>query len=139
MEGLDSTTATGHLPILGRAEFVKRMQRRVHPDREIPEQKQLRPPIHLSQIIDLTAREFNSDKAQLLHAGRGHANVARSAAMYLSRKAAGYPLNDIAGYFGLKSYGSVSGQIHRFKQTLESNREIRRTLKRLSKIINEQT
>jgi len=141
--GVDSETERFYggkkqAPILGGDKFIQKMQRRVRSNREIPEQRTLRPRVRMNEIIDLTAREFKSERTRLLHAtrGRGNTNVARSAAMYLTRKSAGYPLNEIADCFGLKSYGSVSGQIHRFKETLDSNPQIERKVARLSKMIS---
>ncbi len=137
----EQTLKKNHSPILGRPAFVKKMQKRIQPDQEIPQHKQLRPPVSLAQVVQLTAREFGTAKAQLLQAsrGRGHANVARTAAMYVSRTVAGYSLNEIAEYFGLNAYGSVSGQLHRFRQVLGGDGDIERVVNRLHKMIKEQT
>ena len=120
-------------PIYGRPSFVKKIEKRLTPHREVPEHRQVRPPISFSQLIECTATVFNIEKAQIVKAtrGRGEYNTARGAAMYLSRKCAGYSLQDIAIYFGLASYGSVSGQIHRFQQVLSSNADVQRLVEQI--------
>lgn len=129
------------LPILGSTRFINKMKRRIQPDKEITEQKRIKAPISLTRLVALAAKEFQIDKTRLLQTsrGRGHSNIARTAVMYLGRKVAGYPLKELADYFGLKSYGSVSGQIHRFKQALETDESIRKSVDRLHKMINVQT
>jgi putative transposase len=120
-------------PIYGRQSFVKKMEKRLTPHHEVPEHRQVRPPISFSQLVECTAAVFNTEKAQILKAsrGRGNYNTARGAAMYLSRKCAGHSLEDIANYFGLASYGSVSGQIHRFQKVLLCNADVRKLVKQI--------
>lgn len=126
-------------PILGSERFINKMKRRFRPDKEISEQKRVSKPVSMSRLVTLTAQAFKTDKNDLLQTmrGRGHTNIARTMAMYLSRKVAGYPLNEIADYFGLKSYGSVSSQLYRFKQVLEQEEDTRKKLDQLCKMINE--
>ena len=125
-------------PIYGRPSFVTKMEKLLTPHREIPEHRKVRPPISISWLVECIAIVFNTEKAQIVNAsrGRGDYNAARGAAMYLSRKYAGHSLVDIANYFGLASYGSVSGQIHRFRQVLSSNADVRRLVEQVKKKIN---
>lgn len=129
------------LPILGSTRFINKMKRRFRPDKEIAEQKRVQLPVSLTRLVALAAKEFQLDKTRILQTsrGRGHSNIARAAVMFLGRKVAGYPLNELADYFGLKSYGSVSGQIHRFKQVLEKDESVKKSVDRLHKMIKEQT
>ena len=120
-------------PIFGRAGFVKKIEKRIKTHREVPEHRQIRPPISLAQLVTHTAEVFHTDKTKIVQAkrGRGDYHAARGAAMYLSRKIAGYPLMAIADYFGLSSYGSASGQIHRFQQRLDNDKNIKKLVARI--------
>lgn len=140
--GIDSDTRRFYekkkqAPIFGRASFAKKMAKRIKPHREVPANQQIRSPISLSKLTAVTAEVFKTDKAQIVRAtrGRGEYNTARGAAMYLSRKAAGYPLTEIAHYFGLASYGSASGQIHRFQKVLDNDGSVKKRITRIERKI----
>lgn len=45
--------------------------------------------------------------------------------MYLAQRIAGFRLNEIGEFFGLKGYGGVSSAIHMVKQALEQDVELR--------------
>ena len=114
-------------PIYGRPAFIKKMEKHLSPNRETPELQRVRPPISISTLVKHTAVVFNLDKVRILNSSRdrGKYNTARGAAMYLCRKCAGHSLDDIAKYFGIASYGSASGQIHRFRQVLSNDKYVR--------------
>lgn len=138
--GLDTETQRfyeKHSPIFGRPAFVRKIGKRIKPHREVPDHQKIRSPISLSQLATVTAEVFNTDRAQIIRAtrGRGRYNAARGAAMYLSRKVAGYSLTAIADYFGLASYGSASGQIHRFQQVLANDPDIKNLTARIERKI----
>ena len=124
-------------PIYGRPSFVKQMEKRLTPHREIPESRKVRPPVSISQLVETTAIVFNVEQAQILKASRGRSNynVARAVSMYMSRQYAGHSLKDIADYFGLASYGSASGQIHRFRQLMSGNEELQRQVEQVQQKI----
>ena len=126
-----------HSPIFGRPAFVKKMDNRIKPHPEVPDHQKIRSPISLPQVAALTAAVFKADKTQIIRAtrGRGDYHAARGAAMYLSRKIAGYSLTAIAHYFGLASYGSASGQIHRFQQVLANDSDIKKLVARVEQKI----
>lgn len=63
-------------------------------------------------------------------------NTAHSAAMYIGRKYSGHTLNEIADYFALDHYGSVSGAISRFDKLLANNGDLEKKVGRVLKTIN---
>ena len=88
--------------ILGSDDFINSITSYLENHPEIPETKTLRPMIGLDQLVQLVANALSVEKPTILASkkGRGQKNEARSAAIYLSRKYAGYSLNEIAEYFG---------------------------------------
>jgi REP element-mobilizing transposase RayT len=143
--GVDGETARFYAakkasPILGGDAFRKQVleDRRGHC--EVPEARRLRPAPGLPDIVDAVAEVYGVARETIMTAsrGRGAKNPARAMALYVSRKLAGAPLNEIAGYFGLRHYGSVSGVVSRVQQTLSSEPVVMRTVRRTDKMINEQ-
>jgi len=124
--------------ILGSDDFINSITSNLENHPEIPETKTLRPMIGLDQLVQLVANAFSVEKPTILASkkGRGQKNEARSAAIYLCRKYAGYSLNEIAEYFGLNHYGSVSGLVKRFEYLLQEDRSLARRVNRLLKVIN---
>jgi REP element-mobilizing transposase RayT len=127
-------------PILGGDAFRKRVLRGRTGDGEVPEARRLRPVPGLPEIVAAVAQVFGVERETIMTAsrGRGAKNPARAMALYVSRKVVGAPLNEIAGYFGLRHYGSVSGVVSRVQQTLSSDPAAMRRVRRIDKIINEQ-
>ncbi len=125
--GIDEETATffgkrKRLPILGSDGFRMRLMSNLDSDPEIPETREAVRIPSLSLIVTTVADIFSVSEEEVLRAGsrgRGRRNPARMAAIYLTRKIAGYPLNEIASYFGLGHYASVSGIVIRCQRAIE--------------------
>ncbi len=124
--------------MLGSDEFTNLIASSIQDDPEIPETKSLRRVVDMGFIVDIIAKVFSVKKNTILGSrrGRGQKNIARSASIYLCRKFAGYPLNEIAEYFNLHHYGSVSGSIKRFKFQLHDDLELENKLNQALKLIN---
>jgi REP-associated tyrosine transposase len=128
-------------PVLGHDAFIRDKMQAVIPDVETPDSRVMHQSLSLEQLVEIVARCYKIP-VQSIHRstrGRGQENLARSMAMYLSRKTLGRSLETIALYFGLSHYGSVSGANRRFEMRLEGDDALRRQLLRINKIISKQT
>jgi REP element-mobilizing transposase RayT len=145
-QGIDQDTEKFYgrkklLPILGSEGFVNNIMKRQTSHQEIPASRQNHQEISLNDVVRVSALVFSVPEATLYETprGRGQLNTARSAAMYIGRKYGGHSLNEIAEYFGLNHYGSVSGAISRFDKLLVDNNDIQRKVERVLKTVNKQT
>lgn len=145
-QGIDQETAKFYdqkkvFPILGTETFIERIMKRLPREKEIPESRQNHQDIALSTLVSCTAKAFGVTEEEILISakGRGRVNVARGAALYISRKYCGYSLTDIAAHFGLSHYGSVSGAISRFDKLQSADARLKKKVGRLLKTINKQT
>jgi hypothetical protein len=114
-----------HAPILGDAAFEASVAGHRRMDAEIPDSVRRSHIPPLDEIVETTAAAFGVASESLLTSrrGRGQANPARQVALYLSREAGGYSLEQIATYFGLGHYASVSRSAQLVKERLESEPE----------------
>lgn len=124
--GIDEETATffgkkKHSPILGNDVFRDRILSNLEANPEVPELREAIPTPSLSLIVTMVAEILSVSEEVILAGarGRGKKNLGRTVAIYIARKFAGFPLNEIASYFGLAHYASVSGIVTRFQRTIE--------------------
>jgi hypothetical protein len=144
--GVDADTETFYgkkklSPIWGREAFRERILAGIEPAAEIPESRPRGKSVTLLAIIEAVAQVFGDDIDHILRSrrGRGQTNSARMAAMYLGRKVAGIPLDELAGQFGLGSYGSVSGMVSRFAKAVQSDEALAWRIEAVAERIKEQT
>jgi len=125
--GIDEETATFFgkrkwRPILGSNGFRTRLLSNLENNPEIPETREAVKKPSLSTIVTLVAGLFSISEEEVLRSGfrgRGKINPGRMSAIYIARKIAGYRLNEIASYFGLGHYASVSGIVTRCQRAIE--------------------
>ncbi len=129
------------LPILGRDSFIARKTKAIANNKEQPESRGRIKEITLDTVVESVVQVFQIEREEIFHTprGRGQVNIARSAAIYVSRKSAGLPLTTIAEYFGLSHYGSVSGANSRFEARMDKDKGLVSKLMILNKTINKQT
>jgi putative transposase len=142
-EGIDEDTAAFYqkkkqAPILGRESFIARKTNAIAGNIEQPESRRRAKEIALDTIVEGVVQVFQVEREEIFHTprGRGQENHARSAALYVSRKTAGLPLTNIAEYFGLGHYGSVSGANSRFEARMADDKQLLSKVMRLNKTIN---
>ena len=70
--------------------------------------------------------------AHAVYHGRGQKNEARWLAVCLCRELGGYPLAEIAAYFGMGHISGVNRCVEKLSQTLESDPRLARAKKVLS-------
>ena len=141
--GIDEETAAFYqkkkqAPILGRESFIARKTKTIAENKEQPESRRRVKDITLDTIVAGVVQVFQIQPEEIFHTprGRGQENIARSAALYVSRKTAGLPLTTIAEYFGLSHYGSVSGANSRFEARMVDDKQLLSKVMRLNKAIN---
>lgn len=121
-------------PVLGDAAFRDRMRRRLGADRpEVADSRRITAPPSLERIARLTAATFGVDQAELLveRRGRGAGNLPRMVAMALGRHPGGHRLGDIAGYFGVGHYSSVTAAARRLDRRMRDDEGLAATVAEL--------
>ncbi len=127
-------------PVLGSNDFLKYIHAKAPIDREIPEAQRLKPVPSMKIIVRAVSVVFATPQKKILLVTRGRRkkNIARSAAIYCCRKLTGLPLTEIAEYFGLSHYGSVSGLVSKFEQLIKEDLEVKQLILNVEEIINKQ-
>jgi len=124
-------------PVLGSDDFRERLRGKLLVDPEIPEIKKLEAMPSLAEIMQTVALVFGVPQKNILQIrqGRGRKNTARSAAIYCCRKIAGLSLREIADYFALGHYGSVSGAVSRFEKLIREDAGVRLAIEKTEHLI----
>lgn len=127
--------------ILGSDDFRRRVYTRIRRHPEIPESHRSNAAASIETVVDATAEALGVDRDRILRGGRGRnsRNVPRETAIYLSRRHAGLPLREIAEFFGLGHYGSVSGIVNRCEKTLDEDAARNGVIGGIIEKINEKT
>lgn len=91
----------------------------------------LRPSIN--KVVAAVAKQYKVPEKSIYHAARGPGskNIPRWTAMYLCQELSGVTLQDIAGRFGLKRYGTVSTTIGKLKQEFDTSPKSLAAVKKL--------
>jgi|GEM_PF-1823050 len=97
--------------------------------------------LNKSDIINYTAKAFQVPKSRILHAQYGiHKNSdARNMAMFLCQQHTDMTLKEIASYFKLGHYASVSNRISHFKKTLKQQSSLQKNVDEINKSLQQQT
>ncbi len=101
-------------------------------DEEITRKSRQIPNLPVRTIVIAVAEKFEATEDSILKAtrGRGQKNIPRWVAMYICQEKGGYKLAEIAKYFGLARYATVSTTISRLKIWMEED-------KRTKKMVNQ--
>ncbi len=91
---------------------------------EIPESKVLVYETEL--IIGSVCNYYKISQDELLITRRGFTNEARNMAVFLIRRLRGETLDNIAKYFKIKKYSTVSSIVTRFQQLLDGDQKLRK-------------
>jgi len=123
--------------VFGVDKFIESLAGKIKEEAEIPESRLNKRSISMDDIVNIVAKTFGVEESSILTSrrGRGQKNTARAVSLYLSRKHAGLPLNQIAEYFGLNHYGSVSGIIKRFEHELCDDKKLERKVNGIVKML----
>jgi len=124
----DFYRAERHSPILGSAEFKKRIRRGRRPHPEQPAHKHLQHLPSNTEVLTVVSAAWGVPVKALRHTqrGRGKRNLPRAVAMYLSQKAGRQKLGEIAREFGVGHYTTVAVTIRRLRDNLEQDRALAR-------------
>jgi putative transposase len=132
---LDNFYSKEHQPaVLGTKTFAAKIkQHALKASKEIS-RHHLRERISMKSVINKVARYFEITPNEILHVerGGGKKNLPRQMAMYLCKQYTGATLNDIAGYFKVGHYSTVSQAVRRLKEKLLHDRLVMKTINMLS-------
>ena len=95
-------------------------------DRSIPRTKTLAPSIN--SIKNIVCEYYRIDEQMINLVRRGKENLPRDVAMYFMRVVGGEPLLSIGKAMGIKKYSSVSSAVHRVKNRLPIDKQLRRDI-----------
>jgi len=115
--------------ILGDADFVERIQEkyiRDKPDIEIKGEIKIQGEKIIRIIKKQVVRKFEIDEEELYLGKRGNANIARQAALLLSKELSGLKLSEIGLHFGLENYRTVGTHCWRFQEKIKREKGLRK-------------
>jgi len=124
--------------LLGSAGFVERMRawlRERPPDREVPAARTLRQRVGVDAIEAAVCATFGVPRERL-RLRRRRDNVARAAALYLSRKLTGETLGALGARFGRITSQAVSQIVAHLSEELSANRPLARQVRESETLIN---
>lgn len=127
-------------PIIGSHEFKNKYQHLLElSSPECCAIKRMKPLLNESDIIKYTARFFKVPKSRILHAQYGiHNNSdARNMAMFLCQQHTDMTLKEIAIYFKLGHYASVSNRISHFKKVLKQQSSLQKNVDEINKSLQQ--
>jgi len=79
----------------------------------------------MDKIISKVAGLFNVSTESIKRGTRGKKNIPRWVAMYLCQEKSDHRLIDIAHKFGLRRTGSISGNMSKAKEIIDSDIELK--------------
>ena len=117
--------------ILGDPDFVQRIKEKYIlsdplPDIEIKDKVRIKGEGMIRQIKKEICRVFKVKEAELLIGKRGTSNIARQAALALSKELSGLKLSEIGLHFGCASYRTVGSHCLNFQEKLLSDKTLRK-------------
>lgn len=119
-------------PILGSENFIERIRRQSAPAREHPRYERRIVEVRPEQVIDAVVHRYKVARQEIFRGVRGRENEARKVALYLVKRCCDRTLPEIAEYFGIGSYSTVSWNY----RAIESQMAKDKTLKdRIEKIV----
>lgn len=125
------------LSILGDERFRKSARAKSSPEkpRGVSRGQSARQRPSMKQVVEAVAKAFKVDEKSIYQASRGpnSKNVPRWVAMHLCQELSSVTLQDIAGRFGLKRYGTVSTTVGKLKQELEADAALQKAVDLLKK------
>jgi len=102
-------------------------------DRSIPRTKSLAPSINSIRKVVSEYYQIDEEMINLVH--RGKKNLPRDVAMYFMRAVGREPLLSIGEAMGIKKYSSVSSAVYRVKNRLATDKQLRRDIHLIAKIL----
>lgn len=117
--------------ILGDPDFVERIKEKYIlndpcPDIEIKEGVKIRGEGVIRKVKKAICRVFKVEEASLLKGRRGTSNIARQAALALSKELSGMKLSEIGPHFGYTSSRTVGAHCLNFQEKLMSDKALRK-------------
>ena len=96
---------------------------------EIPESRVLAPEVE--KVISVVCEFYRVSRTELFESRRGYENLQRDVAIYLVRNLCRMTLPDVGREFGIENYSSVSSVVQRVRLRLESDKGLRKDLKKI--------
>jgi len=127
-------------PILGSQTFIDRVrQPAAILAREHPRYQRQALQTDPDRVISVILQEYDMKRDDIFRGVRGQENEARKVAMYLVKRCCDRTLPEIAGYFGIASYATVSWNCRTISLQMAKNKKFRARIEKIATIIQPQT
>ena len=119
-------------PILGSEAFVERVR---HPGasavREHPRYERRVVQVGLERVIEEVVRQYKVAREEIFLGVRGRENEARKVALYLVKRCCDRTLPEIAEYFGIGNYSTVSWNCRAVESRMAKEKKLRDWIKKI--------
>ena len=112
-------------PILGSEAFIERVIRPAAPAREHPRYERRVVEVAPERVISEVAREYEVAREEIFHGMRGRENEARKVALYLVKRCCDRTLPEMAKYFGIGNYSTVSWNCRAIESRMTKDKRLR--------------
>ena len=126
-----------HSPILGSETFIERVRHRGAPGaREHPRYERRVVGMGPERVINEVVRQYKVAREEIFHGVRGRQNEARKVALYLVKRCCDRTLAEMAEYFGIGNYSTVSWNCRAIESQMAKETKLRDRIEKIMVSIN---
>lgn len=118
-------------PILGSETFIERVRRQGVAAREHPRYERRIIEVGPNQIVAEVVRQYKVAPEEIFRGVRGKENEARKVALYLVKRCCDRTLPEIAGYFGIGNYSTVSWNYRAIESQMANDKKLRDRIEKI--------
>ena len=124
-------------PILGSEAYVERVRRmRMPATREHPRYERRAVEVNPEWVINEVMRQYKVGRDEIFRGTRGRENEARKVALYLVKRCSDRTLTEMAEYFGIGNYSTVSWNCRAIESQMAKDKKLRDHIERLAASIS---
>jgi putative transposase len=125
-------------PILGSEEFIERVIRPGAPaTREHPRYERRVIQVGPERVINEVMRQYKVAREEIFRGMRGRENEARKVALYLVKRFCDRTLSELAEYFGIGNYSTVSWSCRAIQSKMTKEKKLRDRIDKISASIHQ--
>ena len=125
-------------PILGSEEFIERVIRPGAPaTREHPRYERRVIQVGPERVINEVMRQYKVAREEIFRGMRGRENEARKVALYLVKRFCDRTLPELAEYFGIGNYSTVSWSCRAIQSKMAKEKKLRDRIDKISASIHQ--
>jgi chromosomal replication initiation ATPase DnaA len=112
-------------PILGSEAFIEQVIRSASAAREHPRYERRVVEVKPERVINEVARQYKVAREEIFRGVRGRENEARKVALYLIKRCCDRTLPEMAEYFGIGNYSTISGNCRAIESQMARDKKLR--------------